>query len=230
MLTFYYHPLSPIARRVWLFLLEKDIPFQPVVVNLREGEQSQPEFLRLNPFHHVPIITDGEFRLIESLAILDYLESQYPVPSMLPQSAQELATMRMIQMVTVNELMPKIPVLTNATKMPLSKEDTKQLDTGLSFLNAQLGDHLYFGGDDLTLADFVVGATVPLMCRLGISIDSYSALSRWCNKIRTRDAWKATEPSDPDFNHWKHYIQRWIQLKLKRQERKLRQYFSQNHI
>lgn len=57
MLTFYYHPLSPVARRVWLFLLEKEIPFHPVVVDLRQ-EQFTPEFLTLNPFHHVPVIVD----------------------------------------------------------------------------------------------------------------------------------------------------------------------------
>ncbi len=34
MLTFYYHPLSPVARRVWLALLEKEIPFEPKLVNL----------------------------------------------------------------------------------------------------------------------------------------------------------------------------------------------------
>jgi glutathione S-transferase len=208
MLTFYYHPLSPVARRVWLFLLEKDITFQPIVVDLKEGEQNQPAFLQLNPFHHVPVITDGEFRLIESLAILDYLESQYPVPQMLPQSSRELATMRMIQMVTANELMPKIPALTNTANVPLSKKDTKQLDIALSFLNAQLDQRCYFGGDDLNLADLVVGATVPPICRLGINLDSYSALSRWHQQIQSREAWKATEPSDMDFNQWKHRIQR----------------------
>ena len=77
MLTFYYHPLSPVARRVWLALLEKQIPFHPVLVDLR-GEQNQPEFLALNPFHHVPVIVENDLRLIESLAILDYLEKRYP--------------------------------------------------------------------------------------------------------------------------------------------------------
>ena len=38
MLKFYYHPLSPIARRVWLALLEKDITFEPVLVDLKARE------------------------------------------------------------------------------------------------------------------------------------------------------------------------------------------------
>ncbi|NJL46544.1 MAG: glutathione S-transferase family protein [Leptolyngbyaceae cyanobacterium SM2_5_2] len=68
MLTFYNHPLSPIARRVWWTLLEKQIPFELVTVDLT-GAQFEPEFLALNSFHHVPVITEGGLRLIESLAI-----------------------------------------------------------------------------------------------------------------------------------------------------------------
>ena len=88
MLKFYYHPLSPLARRVWIALLEKNIAFEPIIVNLKEGEQFQPEFLKLNPFHHVPVIIDNSFRVIESLAILDYLEAKYPTPALLPRDAQ----------------------------------------------------------------------------------------------------------------------------------------------
>ncbi|KAM3092152.1 glutathione S-transferase family protein [Phormidesmis sp. 146-12] len=107
MLTFYYNPLSPNVRRVWLALLEKDIPFEPVSVQLN-GDQLQPKFLTVNPFHHIPAIVDDGFTVIESLAILDYLEAKYPTPSLLPQDAQELAIVRMTQMVTVNELFPEV--------------------------------------------------------------------------------------------------------------------------
>ena len=73
MLTFYYHPLRPLLEQVWIALLERRIPFEPALVDLR-GEQHQPDFLALNPFHHVPVIVDDGFRVVESLAILDYLE------------------------------------------------------------------------------------------------------------------------------------------------------------
>ena len=64
MLEFYYHPLSPLARRVWITLLEKNIKFQPIIVNLDRGEQLKPEFLQLNPFHHVPVIIDNNFKFL----------------------------------------------------------------------------------------------------------------------------------------------------------------------
>lgn len=136
MLTFYYHPLSPISRRVWLSLLEKQIPFESVLVNLR-GEQNKPDFLALNPFHHVPVIIDDGFKLIESLAILDYLEEKYShFVSLCPESsAQERAKTKMIQMVTVNELVPKLISFTNASVVPFNDEQVKQIETIFKFLD-----------------------------------------------------------------------------------------------
>ena len=60
MLQFYYHPQSPLARRVWIALLEKNIPFESIIINLKDGEQFKSDFLEINPFHHVPVIIDDE--------------------------------------------------------------------------------------------------------------------------------------------------------------------------
>ena len=84
MLKFYYYPLSPLSRRVWIALLEKEIPFTPAIVSLKNGEQFKPDFLAISPFHHVPVIIDDGLRVLESMAILDYLESKYPQNPLLP--------------------------------------------------------------------------------------------------------------------------------------------------
>jgi glutathione S-transferase len=219
MLTFYYHPLSPVARRVWLALLEKEIPFEAKLVNLT-GEQFQPDFLALNPFHHVPVVVDKELRLLESLAILDYLEAAYPVRRLLPHSASELAKVRMVQMVVVNELTPKLPAIINAD-LPLSSSNpnVQHLHLVLKFLNEQLGQYPYFGGDLFSLADIVAGATIPLLCRLGLSLTAYPALSDWHERIIARPAWCQSEPSDCDLKVW----QRWIQRMIKRRSPELSQ-------
>ncbi|MGJ3253300.1 MAG: glutathione S-transferase family protein [Elainellaceae cyanobacterium] len=217
MLTFYYHPLSPVARRVWIALLEKGIPFQPVLVNLN-GDQFKPEFLSLNPFHHVPVVVDGNLRIIESLAILDYLEVTYPAPSLVPHNPQAIAKMRMVQMVTANELMPKLPTLVKVGEHPESDQAMIQpIMTVLDFLTEQLGDAVYLGGEHLSLADVTAGATLPLLHRLGISFANYPAIATWFDRIMAREAWQQTEPDDDAFNTWK----RWIALMIKRRQRQL---------
>jgi glutathione S-transferase len=48
-------------------------------------------------------LVDDGFNVIESLAILDYLEVKYPTPVMLLKDTKDLAIVRMVEMVSVNE-------------------------------------------------------------------------------------------------------------------------------
>ena len=215
MLTFYYHPLSPIARRVWIALLEKEIEFEPVVVDLR-GKQFEADFLAINPFHHVPAIAHEGLTVIESLAILDYLELRFAQRSLMPTGAAEMARMRMVQMVVMNELIPKLVAYAIADEeTPLSPSVIQQVDTGLSFLAQQLGDKEFFGGAQLSLADIVAGATVPLFARLGCGLQPHGSLERWHQGITQRPAWQQTSPTEDQLIIW----QRWLKLQVKRKQR-----------
>jgi glutathione S-transferase len=54
MLKFYYAPISANSRRVWITLLEKQIPFEPIIIDL-DGEQFQSEFTAISQQHDPPI-------------------------------------------------------------------------------------------------------------------------------------------------------------------------------
>ncbi|WP_245912218.1 glutathione S-transferase family protein [Brunnivagina elsteri] len=95
MLKLYHNPISPHSRRVLVALLEKNIECELVEIELN-GVPNRPELLAINPLHHIPVLEDDGFRIIESLAILDYLEAKYPNPSLLPTNAQNLAKVRMV--------------------------------------------------------------------------------------------------------------------------------------
>lgn len=222
MLKFYYHPLSPIARRVWWTLLEKGIPFEPIVVDLR-SKQFEPDFLAISPFHHVPVLVHDDIRLIESLAILDYLDHQFPQNSLSPSAPAALAKMRMVQMMVTNEVITQLVSVVDAENQPLTPAKKDHLETCFRFLEEQLGEGDYFGGDGaaspgenrLNLADILAGSTIPLFSRLGISLQPYESLSRWQARIMERPSWQQTNPGDADFQQWK----RWIQLQIKRHQR-----------
>ena len=72
MLKFYYHP-SPNPAKVALFLEESGLPFEPVPIDTRKGEQFKPEFLKVNPNGKVPAINDDGIFVFDSNAILLYL-------------------------------------------------------------------------------------------------------------------------------------------------------------
>ena len=219
MLTFYYHPLSPIVRRVWLALLEKDIPFEPVLVDLKERENLTPKYLALNPFHHVPVVVDDNIRIFESFAILDYLEAKFPTPALSPQAPAAIAQMKMVQQVIANEFVPKLPILATAKGNELDSATQHHIQIVLTFLTEQLETTDYFGGDRLNLADITVGAALPLSVRLGLELQNYPQLQAWCDRITTRAAWQHTDPDPVALDAW----QRWITVMVKRKKRQLAQ-------
>ena len=145
MLKLYHHPLSPLSRRVWITLLEKNIPFESIIINL-DGEQFKSHFLKLNPFHQVPVIIDNNLRILESLAIIDYLESKYPEPSLLPKNAEQLAKVRMVQMLSDHKLIPQLlPIIVEPEKSRKLIKSQRQLHRVLTIFSELLGDDKYFG-------------------------------------------------------------------------------------
>lgn len=78
---FLHHPTSQPCRAVHQFMLEADIPFEEVVVNLMDGENEQPEFKqKFNPTGQVPILCDGDLAVWESPAIAFYLNEKFGAP------------------------------------------------------------------------------------------------------------------------------------------------------
>lgn len=209
MLKFYYHPLSPLARRVWIALLEKEIAFTSVIVNLIEGEQFKPDFLKISPFHHVPVIVDDGLRVLESMAILDYLECKYPNHYLLPQDASELAKVRMVQMVANNELSSLvIPLIGEAKDSPKLLQTKRKIKRILSFLSELLEDNHYFGGYTLSLGDIVAGNAVILIDKLGFDTSQVEKIEQWRDRLMQREIWQKTQPNDEQIEIFKQTVRK----------------------
>jgi len=197
-LKFYYNPVSGNARRVWVALLEKQIPFELILVNL-DGDQFDNDFTAVNSLQRVPVIVDNGFRVIESLAILDYLEAKYPTRSLMPSNPENIATVRMVEMVAVNELQLAMLLLTR----PLVglDADNQKLDAAkdrvvsvMQLYENLLGNHSYFVGEELTLADIVAGTLLPSLPLFGFSLGLYPRLKAWLERLAMRESWQQTTP------------------------------------
>ena len=197
MLKFFYHPISVNARRVWVALLEKQIPFEPVLVDLN-NEQFSDEFSAINPLQRVPAIDDDGLRVIESLAILDYLEARYPQPALMPTMPEAIATVRMVESVTVGDLQlatfpltrPVVGLKVEAQKLEAAQQRVAKI---LSFFEQLLGNGTYFCGDKFTRADIVAGTLVP-----SLPLVDYPPLAAWAQRLSDRESWQqtATQPED----------------------------------
>src|SRR5215469_15699007 len=72
MLRFYYSG-APNPTKVALFLEEAGLPYEPIPVDTRKGDQHKLEYLAINPNAKVPAIVDGDVTVFDSNAILLYL-------------------------------------------------------------------------------------------------------------------------------------------------------------
>ncbi len=72
MLKFYYNT-APNPMKVALLLEELGLPYDPIPVDTRKGEQFAADYLKVNPNAKVPAIVDGDVRVFDSNAILLFL-------------------------------------------------------------------------------------------------------------------------------------------------------------
>ncbi|HUR40292.1 MAG TPA: maleylacetoacetate isomerase [Verrucomicrobiae bacterium] len=93
MLKLYSFWRSSASYRVRIALALKGLPYEYVPIHLVRdgGEQNAPAYRALNPQGRVPLLVDGDFRIAQSMAILDYLESLQPSPALRPTDARQRA-------------------------------------------------------------------------------------------------------------------------------------------
>lgn len=96
MIKLYDFKSSPNCQRVKVVLAEKNLPYEIVPIDLRKQEQKTPEYLKMNPYGKVPVLTDDGTVLYESLVITEYLEEKYPNPPLLPKDPAKKAKARIL--------------------------------------------------------------------------------------------------------------------------------------
>ena len=76
---------SSTSYRVRIALSLKGLAYETLPVNIRVGEHRAADYVaNVNPSASVPALIDGDFRLGQSLAIIDYLDQMYPEPRLIP--------------------------------------------------------------------------------------------------------------------------------------------------
>ena len=97
---------SSAAFRVRIALNLKKLDYENAFVHLRRGDQTQPEFLGLNPQGLVPALAVDEHRLTQSLPIIEYLDEMHPEPPLLPRDAAGRARVRALAAIVACDIHP----------------------------------------------------------------------------------------------------------------------------
>jgi len=200
-LTLYYGSGSPYAWRVQLALEHKALPYELKVLSFSAGDTRKPEFLALNPRHQVPVLVDGNFKLYESNAIVEYI----------PGDAKTRAVIRRVILEVDNYYSPASDKLVEQAwwKKPEERdakviaESRKEVVGELgNFGSAMVGDYL---AGPLSAADFAFYPMVAFLRRAQIKLTDLDADAMLPPAIA---AWKARIEALPFFDktippHWK---------------------------
>ncbi len=140
-------------------------------------------------------LDDGS-HLIESLAIIEYLEERFPEPALIGRDAQERARVRELERVADLGVLLPVGRIVHATNSPLGLPPVPEvavlfreiLPEGLRFLDAALADgRPFLAGQSPTVADCTLAAALQF-ARFGkVEIDpSFEKLARWDAAYRER--------------------------------------------
>jgi GSH-dependent disulfide-bond oxidoreductase len=167
MLKFYYNG-APNPTKVALFLEEAGLPYEPVPIDTRKGDQHKPEFLAINPNAKVPTIVDGDVVVFDSNAILLYLAEKTGkfLPPKGDKARGELLSWLMFvasgvgpysgQSVHFRQYAPeKIEYALNRYAFEAQRH--------FGILDARLAKHRYILGDTYTIVDMAAWGWARLM-------------------------------------------------------------------
>jgi maleylacetoacetate isomerase len=154
-----------------------------VSVHLRKdgGQQKTPAYRALNPQALVPTISDGDFHLTQSLAIIEWLDETYPATPMLPSEANLRAEVRAFAQVIACDIHPlqNLRVLDylksefGADQAALDRWCGRWIADGLSACEALLAKRppsTYCYGETPTLADICLVPQVFSATRFGVDL------------------------------------------------------------
>ncbi len=182
-LKLYRHPLSGNAHRVELFLSILALDAELIDVDLMNGEQKRPEFIRKNIFGQVPVLEDGEITIADSNAILVYLASQYDIKhSWLPIEPARAAEVQRFLAVASGPLDsgPATARLINLFDAKLDKiqviEKSHQL---LSTLNRHLANREWLADKHPTIADLANYSYIAHAPEGDVSLQNYPNIRAW---------------------------------------------------
>ena len=195
MYDLHYWP-TPNGHKVTLFLEEAGFPYEIVPVNIREGAQFEPEFLKIAPNNRMPALVDNELgiSIFESGAILLYLADKHGM--FIPAASQAAGRAEVLQWLfwQVGGLGPMMGQAGHFRNYAPEKIQygidryTNETLRLLAVMDKRLADREFIAGNDYSIADMAAFPWARLGHSLAPSDRPLPNLERWVEAIAARPA------------------------------------------
>jgi maleylacetoacetate isomerase len=189
----YTYYRSQASFRVRIALNLKGIAREDSFLHLEKGDQFADAYRAINPQMVVPTLIDGDVKLFQSLAILEYLDEAYPEPPLLPADPQARAWVRGLALINVADSHPLIvPRVRHYLTDVLKVSDDQRL-----------AEHPASGqfchGDGPTIADICLVTQVTPAMTFNLLLDPYPRVMRVYDTCMAVPAFADAHPSkQPD--------------------------------
>ena len=203
----YMVPLAPNPTKVMLYIAERaelgvDMNIEQVVVNTVKGRHKEPEHIARNPFGTVPALAlDDGTHIVESLAIIHYLERKFPEATLFPQDVDDYGHAVDTERVIDLRLAGPIGAFGHAVNSPLGyprdEEKAAQMEAAMQapfdYLENQLSDgRPLLCGDQVSVADCTLQASLQFARYVEADVFGERPLLRaWDERYRARPAAQA---------------------------------------
>ena len=191
----YYAPNTRAVRIVWL-CEELGLDYELEPFTLGDPRMRAPEYLAIHPLGRVPVLEDGDVRIFESGAIVEYVLAKYGDGRLVPdQSTPAFADYLQWLHYAEGMLMPPVNTLVVETIiLPEEKRNQVNVDRATKLLTRMLGavDKALAGRDYLagnfSGADIMTGHASIVAARLGADISDKPNLAAYIDRLKARPA------------------------------------------
>ncbi|WP_238368621.1 maleylacetoacetate isomerase [Mesobacterium pallidum] len=199
---------STTSYRVRIALNLKGLAYEPVSINLVEGDQSSSDYAALNPGLGVPtLVLDDGTVLTQSMAILDWLEETHPDPPLLPKDAIQRAKVRAAALTIAADVHPvnNLRVIARLKSMGHSQQEAVDwmndwMQRGFKAFEKLIApDKDYCFGETPGLADLCLVPQLYNAHRWGCDLSALTRLTEIERRCLDRAAFDAARPKNqPD--------------------------------
>lgn len=194
-----YYWTTPNGHKISLFLEEAGLPYNVHPINISQGEQFQPHFLKIAPNNRIPAIVDHEpadggepLSLFESGAILLYLAEK--TGKFLPKDLRGRQTALQWLFWQMGGLGPMAGQNHHFSQFAPEKipyaikryiDETARL---YGVLNKQLADNEFVAGSEHSIADMAIYPWIVSHKWQSQNLEDFPHVLRWFNHIKDRPA------------------------------------------